>query len=61
MRHKWNKNVEWPGHMPDSVYKIDHCARCGMYCFHKHTYAFFFKTYLISGKEYEKLPACKET
>lgn len=59
MRHKWNKNIEWPGKMPESVYKIDQCALCGLYCFHKHTYNFFSKTYLASGAESDTLPKCK--
>lgn len=59
MRHKWNKNIEWEGEMPESVYKIDQCIRCGLYCFHKHTFSFFSKSYLISGKEHVVLPDCE--
>ncbi len=61
MRHKWNINISWPGSMPESVYQIDQCITCGLYRLHKHTYAFFFKSYLQDGVESEQLSTCKPT
>lgn len=59
MRHKWIKNIAWKGKLPDGVYEVDQCTKCGMLCFHKYEFRFYPKTYLISGVEYEKLPECK--
>lgn len=61
MRHRWNKNIKWEGQMPESVYKIDQCATCGLYRMHKQTHKMFTKTYLKSGCETDNLPECKDT
>ncbi len=61
MRHKWNKNIAWEGKLPDGVYVVDQCVKCGLLKLHEYKGGAYSLEYLIGGKLLQVMPKCLES
>lgn len=59
-RHKWTLLQPTPERIP-GAYKAEICSKCGCVKLHKYMGRQFFSTFILDGKEFEKLPDCTKT